>query len=446
MRVAIGLDHQGGGTGGERRRLAGAAAIGEVGRLTAQIGAAGLGVAGHPVEIAGRHQIDGAAGLRVAARAERADVVVQPALGREIAHRALVVLRVEAEGGGRAGADHQRVRRRRADRVGGPRVAAGDGDRDAGRNCRIVEQLVDVERGGVGNAIAAVRLVEDIHVVGVDRVIDRLEEVRGQRVFVVAEHHETQQRGARRHALDADVAGPGQAFDAVILHVVGDEALSGDGVRVEERLAAIGIPPGAVTGKILVVEEHAAAEGTDEVGVLRVDAVGDPGHLDAAAGVAERAGGLGFRVVRVGVGGQQRLRVELNLAARRAGAGEVVRGGRCRAVQRRPVGQCLGPRGTMDHHVVPHRTARRVGPQPGQLVGGGGGGPSVAQAVRVAARAPARGSSASSGAWAASARAPFTRFFITTMTGWAAMRGASPDKAGEASARPTAERPKVAAA
>ena len=132
-----------------------------------------------------------------AARAQRADVVVQPARGREVAGRGVVGLGVEPELG--RGADRQdlRVRRRRADRVGRARVAGGHADHHAGRHGRVVELLGHVERGDVRERVRAERLVEHVHVVGLHRVVDRLEEARLGRVLVVAEDVESDQADAR---------------------------------------------------------------------------------------------------------------------------------------------------------------------------------------------------------------------------------------------------------
>ena len=116
--------------------------------------------------------------------------------------------------------------------------------------------------------------------------------------------------------------------------VVRDEALAGDGVRVEEGLVAAGGLPRAVTGEVLVVDEGRLAVLADEVDVVRVDAVRDVGDLHAGAGKAQRARGSRGRIVGVGVRGLQRFRVEQYLAVRAAGAGNDMRSQR-RAVRRR---------------------------------------------------------------------------------------------------------------
>ena len=59
----------------------------------------------------------------------------------------------------------------------------------------------------------------------------------------------------------------------------------------------------AVAAEVLEVDERRRARaGADEVDVVRVNAVGDPGDLDARARDAQRARRLGVRVVAVGAG------------------------------------------------------------------------------------------------------------------------------------------------
>ena len=72
----------------------------------------GARLARREAQVARGHEVDGAAGLAVAAGAERADVVVQPAGRGEVAGSRVVHLRVGAEGRGAAYGDDVRVRRR----------------------------------------------------------------------------------------------------------------------------------------------------------------------------------------------------------------------------------------------------------------------------------------------------------------------------------------------
>ena len=204
----------------------------------------------------------------------------------------------------------------------------------------------------------------------------------------------------------------GIGLGAEVLHVVDVDALARDRVGVEERLVAAGDLARPVAGEVLVVPadrgvEHRLAVGADEVDVVRVEPVGDPGHLHAGAGDAQRAGGLGARVVRVDVHQRQALGVQLNLAVLAAGAGDHVgrqRGGSaCRPGDRRGGvhGRRRGGRGwprAVDGHVGDDLGHRRVGLQPRLLARGHRGRERVDQPVRldVAWRAPdaARPSSA----------------------------------------------------
>src|SRR5581483_12020328 len=96
--------------------------------------------------------------------------------------------------------------------------------------------------------------------------------------------------GARRDALDPDVARGRIRLGAEAVHVVGVQALAGDRVGIEKGLVAARRLARAVTGEVLVVDERRGVVRPDEVDVVRVDPVGDPGHLDARAGDAERTG------------------------------------------------------------------------------------------------------------------------------------------------------------
>ena len=95
-------------------------------------------------------------------------------------------------------------------------------------------------------------------------------------------HVQHRQAGAGRDALDLDVAPRWQRVRRVdeAGQVVGLVALRGDRARVQERLAAIGRRAGTETAEVLVVEDDVLAAGPDQIGVVRVDAVGDDADLD----------------------------------------------------------------------------------------------------------------------------------------------------------------------
>ena len=62
--------------------------------------------------------------------------------------------------------------------------------------------------------------------------------------------------------------GAGAAWLSEILNVVNHAPLSGDGIGVEERLAAVSHLAWPITGEVLIVEEGRASIGTYEVLVL----------------------------------------------------------------------------------------------------------------------------------------------------------------------------------
>ena len=267
--LPVGLDDIRRGARHERRGLAGAAALLDVGGLAEEVDAAYVGrtgVAGGEAQVAGRDQVHRAAGLVEPARAQRADVVAQPAGRGEVAGGGVVGLGVHLELRRGADRDDVRVGRRRADGVGRARVAAGDGDHHARRDRRVVELLGHIQRGDVGERVAAERLVEHVDVVGLDRVVDGLQEVGLGGVLEGAEHVKPDQAGAGGHALDPDVAGRRVGCAEKPFDVVDLDALAGDRVGVEERLVAGGELAGPVAGEVLVVAAGGRVEHRRAVG------------------------------------------------------------------------------------------------------------------------------------------------------------------------------------
>ena len=166
--LPIGLDHERSHARHERRGLAGAAGLLDVGGLTDEVGAVRIGRAGiarGEAQVAGGDQADSATGLVEPTGAQRADVVVEPAGGREVARGGVVGLGVEAEVGRPSDRDDLRVGGGRADRVGEPAVAGRDADDDAGCDGCVVELLRDVERRDVRERIRPERLVDHVDVV-----------------------------------------------------------------------------------------------------------------------------------------------------------------------------------------------------------------------------------------------------------------------------------------
>ena len=157
--LLVGLDDQRGHAGGQRRRLAGPACQLDRAGLPGEVGASAkkrrVRGAQRPVQVTGRDHVDGGARLGEAARAEAADVVVDPALDARRVMPADTRLGVGAVGGGRADRDHVRVGRGRADRVGHPGVAGGDRDGHAGLDRGVVGQLGQVGLAGVRERVGS---------------------------------------------------------------------------------------------------------------------------------------------------------------------------------------------------------------------------------------------------------------------------------------------------
>ena len=208
----------------------------------------------------------------------------------------------------RRGIDDVGVGRRGSDRARHAGVAAGDGDRGAGGDGRVVGLLDQVEaRLIVRVVVVAERLVEDVDVVGGDRVVDRVEEARVVAGVLGAEDVEADELGAGGHPLDADVAGSPHRVGTVSGDVVGLPALGGDRAGVTERLFAPGRHVRPLATEVLVVDEDVRSVRTDEVRIVDVQPIGDEAHRHAAAVEAERAGGLRPGNVGVDVHRLQRL-------------------------------------------------------------------------------------------------------------------------------------------
>src|SRR5262249_46208340 len=138
----------------------------------------------------------------------------------------------------------------------------------------------------VRERVAAKRLVEHVHVVDRDGVVDRLKEHREIQGQGRTEYVQADQAGAGSHPQYPDPARPGQATETG--NVVDVPTLRCDRAGVKERLAAVGRRVRARAAEVLVVHEHVPAIDPYEVRVIRVQAVGDERDLDAGAGVPER--------------------------------------------------------------------------------------------------------------------------------------------------------------
>ena len=119
------------------------------------------------------------AGLGEAARAQRADVVVQPAGGREVAGRA------RSWSARRSGSWSTRPTEIRFGSVAGEPIVLVEPASPVetltvtpAAHGGVVELRGGVQRGDVRERVGAERLVDHVDVVGLDRVVDRLQEVR----------------------------------------------------------------------------------------------------------------------------------------------------------------------------------------------------------------------------------------------------------------------------
>ncbi len=289
MRLGVRLLDQRRHGGDFRRRRGGAGRIGDSRRgpvVGVKTGAEPrrVGAAQRPGRVAGSDHVHGArVELVDATRAQRADVVVLPAAGREV--RAVRVrLAVGTESGRRAHADHPGYVGRRADAAVGAVVAGGRDHHHARGNRCLVGQPHRVVLG-VRDRVPAEGLKQHVDVVSHDRVLDRLEDRGVEDCGVVAERVEHRQTGARGEALDPNVAASRQRLRRVdeLRQVVDLVALRGDEARGEEGQQAAGHREGTIPAEVLEVEDDVLAVRPDEVGVARVDAVGDDPDLDAGA-------------------------------------------------------------------------------------------------------------------------------------------------------------------
>ena len=124
------------------------------------------------------------------------------------------------------------------------------------------------------------------------------------------------------------------------------------------------------------------AVGPDEVDVVRIDAVGDPGDLHAGAGDSERASGLCAGDIRVGLRQRESFGIELDGAVLAAGTGDHVRGqGRARGRAGRGGPASGSRRSAPDGDVGNHLCHRRVRLEPCQFALGDGGRQRVDQLI-----------------------------------------------------------------
>ena len=181
-------------------------------------------------------------------------------------------------------------------------------------------------------------------------------------MLALAEHLQRDERRAGRDALDLDIARRGGQLRAEPGHVVHRRALPGDRVGVGERLAARRGAGRAVAAEVLVVADHRPAA-AHEVGISRVDAVGQERDLHPRSGVTERPRGPRPGRPRRGAGEREALR--LKLRAGRAGPGRrghdgPLRGGR-RGRRRRGGGPGDGAVRDDRRHPGARREARERG-------------------------------------------------------------------------------------
>ena len=304
--LPVGLDDERRSAGDERRRLARAAEALQRRRLAGEVRALlvdrGVRAAQCPVRLARRDEVEHAAAHREACRFDRGDLVVQPPV-RELV-RVLRFLRVVAERRARAGADDRRITRRRAWARAHAGVPGALDDGDARRD-RLLVELAGEVLGRIRDRIAAERLADDIRMVVAQGVVEALEDDRVVGAVRVAEHLHPDQGCARGDAAHRDVAALGQRVRGrvEVRDVVGLPALRSDRARVAERLGGAGRRVQSVPAEVLVVDEHVAAIGPDEVRVVDVQSVGEERDLDALAG------GERLRLGRAGVleGGVRRL-------------------------------------------------------------------------------------------------------------------------------------------
>src|SRR3984885_11107417 len=267
-------------------------------------------LAGHPVEVTGRHDVDRPGFLGGAARAEGADVVAHPAVGVHLVVLTDIVLGVAAEDGGGADADHAGLRGGRPDRVLRARVVGRRRDRHAGRHGRLVGLLDHVLGGVVGEREPATLLVEDVDVVDVDRVVDGLEERRQRRHIVVPVRLVGVDGDARRDALQPDVTARGHVR-RVVVQVIHEPPLRGHDAVVEVGLEVFRpLRRRALAGEVLVVGDDVLPVRPDHLRLVRVDADRHVTDGHPGAGEAELPGGRRARGAGDGVDRLDSLRVE----------------------------------------------------------------------------------------------------------------------------------------
>ena len=280
-----------------------------------------------PVGLARRDQVEHPAALGEAGRLDRRDVVAEPALGE--LEPVLGPLGVVAERRAGARGDHGRVARRRA----GARLDAGVAGAldDRGPGCdRLLVELTGQVLGAVRDRVAAEGLAEHIGVIVGQRVVQALEDRRVEGRVRVPEHLHHVEAGAGGDASDRDVAARRKRVRGVheLRDVVGDPALSGDRAGVSERLRRARGRVRSLATEVLVVGDHVAAVGTNQIGVVDVDAVGERRDLDARAG-GQVLGLRRARVIERGVRRLQRLGLEQRLG--RVGRAQRLAVGRGRA-------------------------------------------------------------------------------------------------------------------
>ena len=178
VRIAVGLDDQCCGACGQRCRLAATAEFLNGGWISRVVGAVdidvGVRTAQRPAEVARSKQVDRATRLGDTTRAQGGHRVVAVAAVAQL-EPVLRGLRVTAERRARTDRDDVGCARGRTDAVHESGVTRAGNHDDAGFHQLLVEDRSRVV-SGVGELVAAERLVDDVGVVVRDRPVEGAEE------------------------------------------------------------------------------------------------------------------------------------------------------------------------------------------------------------------------------------------------------------------------------